>query len=115
MPFGIQPIHLIVIVIVALIIFGPQRFPEIGRGLGRALQEFRKGTREMTESFRDEMTKTAAESTPTVATTPPADSSPAAPTKAAATADHSLFCTQCGAGNPADARFCKSCGAQLNR
>ncbi len=115
MPFGIQPIHLIVIVIVALIIFGPQRLPEIGRGLGRALQEFRKGTREMTESFRDEMTKASTESTPAAPTTPPAANSSAASTNVTAAADHSLFCTQCGSSNPADARFCKSCGAQLNR
>jgi sec-independent protein translocase protein TatA len=38
MPFGIQPMHLLMIGIVALIIFGPSRLPELGRGLGPGLR-----------------------------------------------------------------------------
>ena len=57
MPFGLQPWHLIVIALVALVIFGPRRLPEIGRGIGKALTEFRKGAREMTESFHEEVTQ----------------------------------------------------------
>lgn len=55
MPFGIQPIHLVIIVVVALIIFGPQKLPEIGRGLGKSLNEFRRGAKEMTEGFSEEV------------------------------------------------------------
>ena len=57
MPFGIQPIHLIVIAIIALLIFGPSRLPEIGRGIGKAIKEFQRGTKEMGEGFKDEVTK----------------------------------------------------------
>ena len=32
MPFGLQPLHLLVIAIVALLIFGPKRLPEVGKG-----------------------------------------------------------------------------------
>lgn len=105
MPFGIQPIHLIIIVVVALIIFGPQRLPEIGRGLGKALNEFRRGTREMTETFREEVTKPTTEAA--ASTTPSASTAPASASTA------SRFCTQCGAANTADARFCKNCGTPL--
>ncbi len=105
MPFGIQPIHLIIIVIVALIIFGPQRLPELGRNLGKALTEFRRGTREMTDAFREEATK------PTTEPAVPAAST-AAPISTVQPAA-SRFCTQCGTVNPVDARFCKNCGAQL--
>ena len=56
MPFGIQPMHLLVIGIVALLMFGPSRLPELGRGLGRAMTEFRKGAQAMTEGFREEVT-----------------------------------------------------------
>jgi len=103
MPFGIQPLHIIVIVVVALIIFGPSRLPEIGRGLGKALNEFRKGTREMTEGFREEVTKPADNLSATV--TPV--------TTAQQPAAGSNFCTQCGAPNPAGSKFCNKCGAQL--
>ena len=57
MPFGIQPIHLLIVGIVALVVFGPSKLPELGRGLGRSITEFRKGAREMTEGFTDEVTK----------------------------------------------------------
>ena len=118
MPFGIQPLHLVVIVIVALIIFGPSRLPEIGRGLGKALNEFREGTREMTEGFRDEVTKANAETPaapgaqPPIGTGQPAQPATSAPPGAAQPAAGN-FCPQCGTANPADARFCKACGSKL--
>jgi TatA/E family protein of Tat protein translocase len=55
MPFGIQPIHIIIVAIVALIIFGPSRLPELGRSLGKSITEFRKGMKEMTDGMREEM------------------------------------------------------------
>jgi sec-independent protein translocase protein TatA len=102
MPFGIQPLHIVIVVIVALIIFGPSRLPEIGRGLGKSLAEFRKGTKDMTDSFREEVTKSAGEASPS-ATAAPSQPQPGG----------GSFCIKCGAPNPADARFCNKCGAQL--
>ncbi len=107
MPFGIQPIHIIIILVVALLLFGPSRLPELGRNLGKGLNEFRRGTREMTQSFTDEITKSgdgnSAPPQPTAQT--------GQPTIAPAAAGS--FCTQCGSPNPAGARFCAKCGAQL--
>lgn len=40
---------LILIVIVALIVFGPDKLPDIGKALGRSLQEFKKATSELTK------------------------------------------------------------------
>jgi sec-independent protein translocase protein TatA len=37
-----QPLHLIIILVVALIIFGPGKLPEIGKGLGKNIREFKK-------------------------------------------------------------------------
>ena len=99
MPFGIQPIHLIVILIVALIIFGPKRLPEIGRGLGKAINEFRQGTREMTDSFRDEVTKPGNGTVAAQSPTPPAAGT--------------VYCSQCGGANLLDAKFCSKCGAPM--
>ncbi len=59
MPFGLQPTHLIIIAVVALIIFGPSRLPEIGRALGKTLKEFQSATKEATQSFSEEVQKPA--------------------------------------------------------
>ena len=41
MPFNIGPLELVVVLIIALIVFGPQRLPELGRSLGKGIREFR--------------------------------------------------------------------------
>ena len=55
MPFGLQPTHLIIILVVALLIFGPSRLPEIGRSFGKMLKEFSSATKEATQGFTDEV------------------------------------------------------------
>lgn len=37
-----QPMHLLIVLVIALIIFGPKRLPELGAGLGKSLREFKK-------------------------------------------------------------------------
>ncbi|MEH7238181.1 twin-arginine translocase TatA/TatE family subunit [Bacillus sp. JJ1562] len=50
---------LILIVFMALIIFGPNKLPQLGRAVGQTLKEFKKSTRETFEEFEleDEMTE----------------------------------------------------------
>ena len=43
MPFGITPIQLLILLLIILLIFGAKRLPEIGRGLGSSVREFRDG------------------------------------------------------------------------
>ena len=112
LPFGIQPIHIIIILIVALLIFGPSRLPDLGRSLGKALNEFRQGTREMTETFRDELGKTDSGNRPPTPQPSSAQAPPAQPLPAQSPAGQN-FCTQCGSANPAGARFCSKCGSPL--
>lgn len=45
---------LILILVLALIIFGPKKLPEIGRAFGQTLREFKKSTRELTSDVIDE-------------------------------------------------------------
>lgn len=42
--------EIVLILAVALIIFGPAKLPELGRSIGNGLKEFRKATRELKES-----------------------------------------------------------------
>ncbi len=41
MPLGIGPLELIIVLVIALVVFGPKRLPEMGRSLGRGLREFK--------------------------------------------------------------------------
>jgi len=45
-----QPMHLIIILVIALIVFGPGRLPELGAGLGKSIREFKKA---MSEGSKD--------------------------------------------------------------
>ena len=45
------PMELVLIFIVALLIFGPKKFPEIGRSIGRAIREFKDHSNKLTEEF----------------------------------------------------------------
>jgi sec-independent protein translocase protein TatA len=42
---------LILILVLALIIFGPSKLPEIGRAFGRSLKEFKDATKELTSEL----------------------------------------------------------------
>ena len=48
--FQLGPGELLVILLLGLIIFGPGRLPEVGRALGKTINEFRRATRELEES-----------------------------------------------------------------
>jgi len=48
--FGIGMQELIIVLIVALIVLGPKRLPEIARALGKGIAEFKRATREVKES-----------------------------------------------------------------
>ena len=47
--FGIGMPELIVILLIVLVLFGANRLPEIGSGLGKAIRGFKKGLNEPTE------------------------------------------------------------------
>lgn len=49
--FGIGPMELVVIVVLALLIFGPQRLPELARNLGKGLAEFRRASNELRQTL----------------------------------------------------------------
>ena len=78
--------ELIIIFVIALIIFGPKKLPELGRSLGRSLNEFKRASNELKNTLEEEVRmeeqreKTAAEkaATPPVvaAATPPVVAAP---------------------------------------
>jgi TatA/E family protein of Tat protein translocase len=78
MPFNIGPGELIILLVIALVVFGPGRLPEVGQALGKSIREFRRAASDITES-----TNPNAQAAST-ATPPPAVAPPAAPPVAAA-------------------------------
>src|SRR4030095_17111991 len=47
--------EMLVIVVVALIIFGPRKLPELGRSLGRSINEFNRASNELRSTLDDEI------------------------------------------------------------
>ena len=66
--FNIGPQELFWLFLIVLLIFGAKRIPEIGRSIGRGIQEFKKGIREV----ETELQITDKPAPPTREATPPA-------------------------------------------
>jgi sec-independent protein translocase protein TatA len=85
---GLQPTHLILILVVALLIFGPSRLPEIGRAFGQTLREFQNSTKEVTRSIEEGIRTEAAKSAELTTVPCKNCSKPITP--------GSKFCPECG-------------------
>ena len=53
--FGLGIPELIVIFVIALVVFGPKKLPDLGKSIGRAMAEFKKAQQEFQESVQAEM------------------------------------------------------------
>ncbi len=53
--FGLGIPELLIIFVIALIVFGPKKLPELGKSIGRAMAEFKKASDEFQEQVRSEM------------------------------------------------------------
>ena len=85
--------ELIIIFVIALIIFGPRKLPELGKSLGKSIAEFKKASNELRntleEEIRIEEQKDVTAKQASVQTAAPAAPTPAAHTEPVRTADHS--------------------------
>jgi Tat protein translocase TatB subunit len=46
---------MIVVFVIVLVVFGPQKLPELARGLGKLMAEFRKASTDFKSAFEEEM------------------------------------------------------------
>lgn len=69
--FNVGPTELMVILVLALIVFGPKRLPEMGKSIGKGLKEFRKAQsdikREISEGLRETPAPRTGSTTPDAA------------------------------------------------
>lgn len=49
---GLSPLHLVIVLVIAVLVLGPGKLPEVGAALGKTLREFRRATSDITESAR---------------------------------------------------------------
>lgn len=83
-PLGIWEI--LAIAVVTLLVFGPRRLPEMAKGIGQSVREFRKGIRDMKDDFTmdDKPKKAVVVTSATSPVVPQVSASVAAPESAAA-------------------------------
>jgi Tat protein translocase TatB subunit len=84
--FGIGTPELLVILIVALIVLGPKRLPEVARALGKGLAELRRATSGLSEELQNAriMLEQEAQAAVHKPATPPASAAPASAAPASA-------------------------------
>ena len=95
---ALQPGHLIVVLVIVLLIFGPGKLPELGKAVGDGLRELKKAT------GGEEKPAAAAETTAATATVTPISAAPTASMRT---------CPSCRGGVPAGDKFCGHCGTTL--
>lgn len=75
----IGPLELIIVLVIALLVLGPGRLPDVGAALGKSIREFRKATSDVQEATKIDVTPL-----PPTSTATPAPSAPVATPVAAA-------------------------------
>ena len=70
--------ELILILVIALIVFGPRKLPEIGKSIGKMMAEFRRASNDFKRTIEEEV-----EAEKRIVTVPPADATPVPATAAA--------------------------------
>jgi sec-independent protein translocase protein TatA len=111
---ALQPAHLIVILVIVLLIFGPGKLPELGKAVGDGLRELKKATGG--DEHKDTATSVATLTPPVAAVTPTAPVTPisVAPSSVAP-AMATRACPSCRGAVPVGDKFCGNCGATVEQ
>ena len=72
--FGLEPWHIVLLLAVVLVFFGPKRLPEIGKSVGETIKEFRKATTDVANSVTSAPAPPPVEPTTLAAAPPHVDS-----------------------------------------
>jgi sec-independent protein translocase protein TatA len=108
---ALQPAHLIVILVIVLLIFGPGKLPELGRAMGDGLRELKKAT-----GGDDHKDAAAATTAATITTVVPAGPpSPVVMPMNVAPTVASRACASCRGAVPVGDKFCGNCGATVEQ
>jgi TatA/E family protein of Tat protein translocase len=96
--------ELMMIMFLALLLFGPKKLPEIGKQVGKALGEFKRASNDLKRSIEDEMEKANISTDLKGIMDPPkTDPSPAAPVPVPALAEGAVSQEKDATGKPVEA------------
>ena len=110
---SVGPFEIIIVLVIALVIFGPKNLPKLGSAVGKTVKNVREGMEGDEDADKDEASKAEAAEKPAKIETEATSVEEAAPVTEHAADDDVVFCSKCGAKNAADAAFCSKCGAKL--
>lgn len=118
MVLGLGPFEIIVILGIALLIFGPKNLPKLGSALGKTVKSVREGME--TDDAKDDAVAKKTEEIPAesavvehVDAKSAADVATATSDAESVSTDDAVFCSKCGTKNASDAAFCSKCGNKL--
>jgi sec-independent protein translocase protein TatA len=94
---GIEFPEVLILLVLALILFGPEKLPEYGAKLGNFIARMRQASSEVTRPLQDALRQEV----------------PPPPSPASLIRDH--FCHQCGHTLEPDFSFCPKCGRRLKK
>ena len=75
--FGLSPAHLLIIMVIALIVVGPGKLPEVGAAIGKSVREFQKASGGITDTLTGVVSSATQPAQPTQAPQPTAPVPPA--------------------------------------
>ncbi|HEX9016932.1 MAG TPA: twin-arginine translocase TatA/TatE family subunit [Chloroflexota bacterium] len=116
----LQPGHLVLILVIVLILVGPGKLPDVAKGVGKSIREFKTATKDVTEPITEvreqveSIKRLPAETLVGVSPNGAAHNNGAVAQSAAPVpASAAKVCTSCSTANPAGNAFCSQCGTRL--
>jgi len=77
--FGLSPAHLLIIMVIALIVVGPGKLPEVGAAIGKSVREFQKASGGITDTLTGVVSSVTQPTQPTQPTQAPQPTGPVPP------------------------------------
>src|SRR5437868_4403860 len=111
---ALQPGHLIVVLVIVLLIFGPGKLPELGKAMGDGLRELKKATSNEDHKDAGTVAATTTAPPPVAAAPAPMVTSSVTPITAAPTMA-TRACPSCRGAVPVGDKFCGNCGATMEQ
>lgn len=108
---ALQPGHLIVILVIVLLIFGPGKLPELGKAVGDGLRELKKAT---SNEDKDAAPATLPAAPVATAPTPISAATSTGPVTTTTTTTTTRVCPSCRGAVTAGDKFCGNCGASMD-